>query len=87
MDQEHSSTSREWDRLARGAILALGSALHGGTLAIRDGGTHVLGHGGEGTATWCEIKRGCFSAFPGAAASIMDGRRADRSTDGDADGA
>ena len=48
MDQEHSSTSRERDRLARGAILAFGSRLRGGTLAIRDGGsTHVLGHGGE----------------------------------------
>ncbi|MGA9114391.1 MAG: cyclopropane-fatty-acyl-phospholipid synthase family protein [Candidatus Dormiibacterota bacterium] len=48
MKQEPSSPSRERDRLARRAILALGSALHGGTLAIREGGgTHVLGHGVE----------------------------------------
>ena len=87
MDQEHSSTSRERDRLARGAILALGSVLHGGMLVIRDGGTHVLGHGVEGTNTWREINRGCFSALPQAAASIMDRRRTDRSADGDRSGA
>ena len=42
-------TARRWDRLARGSILALGSALQGGTLVVRDqDGAHVLGHGGEG---------------------------------------
>ncbi|MGA9112559.1 MAG: metalloregulator ArsR/SmtB family transcription factor [Candidatus Dormiibacterota bacterium] len=40
----------------------------------------------EGTTTWCEINRGCFAAFPQAAASIMDRGRAERSTDGGADG-
>jgi len=47
--QERTMTARRWDRLARGPILALGSALQGGTLVIRDqDGAHVLGHGGEG---------------------------------------
>jgi DNA-binding transcriptional ArsR family regulator len=41
----------------------------------------------EGTTTWCEINRGCFSALPQAAASIMDRRRTDRSADGDRSGA
>jgi cyclopropane-fatty-acyl-phospholipid synthase len=41
-------TSRGRDLLARRSILALGSALRGGTLVVRDGaGTSILGHGGE----------------------------------------
>src|ERR1039458_2116228 len=40
--------ARSRDRLARRSILALGSALRGGTLVIREGSaTRVLGHGGE----------------------------------------
>jgi cyclopropane-fatty-acyl-phospholipid synthase len=40
-------SSRGRDALARRAILALGSALRGGTLVVRDeAGTSVLGHGG-----------------------------------------
>ena len=39
----------------------------------------------EGTTTWCEINRGCFSAFPRAAASIMGGPEAGREPDGDPD--
>ena len=40
--------ARSRDRLSRRSILALGSALRGGSLAIReDSGTTVLGHGGK----------------------------------------
>ncbi|MGD1034866.1 MAG: metalloregulator ArsR/SmtB family transcription factor [Candidatus Dormibacteria bacterium] len=39
----------------------------------------------EGTTTWCEINRGCFSAFPRAAASIMGGPEAGREPDADPD--
>ena len=48
MSQEQRAlTARSRDRLARRSILALGSALRGGTLVVReDSGMSVLGHGG-----------------------------------------
>jgi cyclopropane-fatty-acyl-phospholipid synthase len=46
--EELAVISRRWDRLAQRSILALGSALRGGTLVVRDeSGTHLLGHGDE----------------------------------------
>jgi cyclopropane-fatty-acyl-phospholipid synthase len=49
MSQEQRAvTARGRDRVARRSILALGSALSGGSLAIREAsGTTVLGHGGK----------------------------------------
>jgi cyclopropane-fatty-acyl-phospholipid synthase len=49
MSQEQRAViARSRDRLSRRSILALGSALRGGSLAIReDSGTTVLGHGGK----------------------------------------
>jgi cyclopropane-fatty-acyl-phospholipid synthase len=46
--EQRLKTSRSWDRVARRSILALGAALRGGTLVIREeSGTRVLGHGVE----------------------------------------